>query len=84
MNPDSWFVYILRCADGSLYTGATNKLEQRVAAHNKGVASKYTRSRLPVELVWHESAADKSSALSREYEIKQLSRLGKQALLRTV
>ena len=68
------YVYILQCADGSLYTGWTTNLEGRVDMHNTGKASKYTRSKLPVQLVYHERVADKSEALKREYAIKQLSR----------
>ena len=68
------YTYILCCADGSLYTGWTNDLEKRLKRHNAGTASKYTRTRLPVELVYSESFPDKSSAMSREAEIKKLSR----------
>lgn len=74
------FVYILRCADGSLYTGWTNDLERRVAAHNAGSASRCTRSRRPVALVYSERCADKSAALRREAEIKRLTKAEKEAL----
>ncbi len=67
------YVYILRCADGSLYTGWTNNLQKRVKAHQSGRGAKYTRSRSPVELVYSEELADKTAALKREYAIKQLS-----------
>ena len=70
----SSFVYILKCSDGSLYTGYTNDLEKRLKAHNKGIASKYTSSRLPVEMVFSEECKDKSDALKKEYFIKTLSR----------
>lgn len=70
----SWYVYILRCGDDSLYTGCTADLLRRLAAHQRGAGAKYTRSRLPVELVYWESAADRSSALRREAAIKRLSR----------
>ena len=77
----SWTVYILRCADGSLYTGITNDLVARVARHNQGKGARYTRSRRPVALVWKRRAKDKSSALKREHALKQLSRAAKLALL---
>ena len=54
----SWVVYMVRCSDGTLYTGVTNDLERRMSAHQAGTASKYTRARLPVELVFHEETAD--------------------------
>lgn len=71
------YVYILRCSDMTLYTGWTNDLEKRVATHNKGKGAKYTKCRLPVELVYFEECTDKSAALKREYAIKQLSRAEK-------
>lgn len=77
-----WYCYLLECADGSLYTGITNDLEKRLAAHNGGTASKYTRSRLPVKLVFTETQADRASASRREIEIKRLPRAAKLALLR--
>ena len=67
-------VYMLRCGDGSLYTGWTNDLEKRVRAHQSGRGGKYTRSRLPVELVWHEECETKEAAMSREWHLKRLSR----------
>ena len=78
----NWFCYILRCADDSLYCGITNDLDKRLAAHNAGTASKYTRARVPVELVFAESCADRSAASKREMEIKNLTRAGKLALIR--
>ena len=74
-------VYILRCGDGTLYTGITNDLPRRLAAHSSGRGAKYTRSRLPVELVWHEEQPDKSAALRRELQIKALSRAEKLRLI---
>lgn len=71
------YVYILRCSDGSLYTGYTVDLEKRLITHNKGKASKYTRGRLPVELVYYEKFTNQSEALKREYAIKQLERAEK-------
>ena len=69
-----YIVYILRCGDGSLYTGITTDLERRVAVHNSGKGGKYTRSHLPVEPVYWETAPDKGNALRREIELKRLSR----------
>jgi len=77
-----WYVYILRCADGTLYTGVTNDPERRLAQHNAGTASKCTRSRRPVEMVYRENAENKGAALRREYAIKQLSRSDKLALIK--
>lgn len=75
------FVYILKCADGTLYTGWTNDLEKRLKAHNSGNGAKYTRSRRPVELVYHESFETKEEAMKREFALKQLSREEKLALI---
>jgi len=74
-------VYVLECADGSLYTGYTTDLERRVAEHDAGDGAKYTRGRTPVELRYHERFDSKSAAMSREYEIKQLSRAEKERLV---
>lgn len=76
-----YVVYILRCGDGSLYTGITTDLERRVTVHNSGKGAKYTRSRLPVEPVYWETAPDKSTALRRERAIKALSRTEKLKLI---
>lgn len=76
-----WTVYILRCGDGTLYTGCTNDLPRRLEAHRSGRGAKYTRSRLPVELVYQEEAADRSAALRREIAVKRLSRQEKLALI---
>ena len=75
------YVYILRCADDSLYTGWTNNLEERVRAHNNGTASKCTRARLPVELVYSEACENKSAALRREIEIKKMGKRAKERLI---
>ena len=75
------YTYILRCADGSLYTGWTNDLEKRLKAHNSGRGAKYTRARRPVELVWYEAFADKIAAQRREYAVKQLTRAEKLQLI---
>ena len=77
----AYVVYILRCGDGTLYTGCTNDLERRLAAHSSGKGAKYTRARLPVELVYQEPAADKSQALRREAAIKALTREQKLSLI---
>ena len=79
----NWFCYLLRCADDTLYCGISNDLEKRHAAHNAGTASKYTRVRVPVELVYAESCADRSAASKREMEIKSLSREKKLALIQS-
>jgi putative endonuclease len=76
-----WFVYIVRCADASLYTGITNDLAARVAAHSAGKGARYTRARAPVTLVWSRRKQDKSAALREEWRIKQLSRAEKLALV---
>ena len=75
------YVYILRCADDTLYTGWTTDVERRVAVHNSGKGAKYTRARLPVELVYTEEFEDKIEPQKREYAIKQLTRAGKEALI---
>lgn len=77
----SWSVYIVRCRDGSLYTGITNDLPARIARHNAGTGARYTRSRRPVVLVFQRRVKDKSSALRREAAMKKLSRAEKLALL---
>lgn len=77
----SYYVYMLRCADGTLYTGYTDDPQRRSRVHNAGKGAKYTRSRLPVELVYQEACGDKSAALRREYEIKQLTRAEKLKLI---
>ncbi|MFT4583669.1 MAG: putative GIY-YIG superfamily endonuclease [Gammaproteobacteria bacterium] len=75
-----WTVYIVRCADDSLYTGVTIELEQRIAKHNAGKGAKYTRSRRPVVVMYSELAADRSAALRREREIKRMSTASKRRL----
>ena len=79
--PDDWQVYILKCGDGSLYTGITLNVTDRIKTHNAGAGSKYTRSRLPVELVYAEPAVSKSAALRREMSLKKLSRKEKLRLI---
>jgi predicted GIY-YIG superfamily endonuclease len=76
------FVYMLRCGDGSLYTGITKDLERRLAQHRAGRASRYTRSRLPVALVWSREIESWGDALREEIRIKALSRAEKEALVK--
>ncbi len=75
------YVYILKCSDESLYTGWTNNIEKRVKAHEKGKGGKYTRARLPIELVYFEEYENKIDAQKREYQIKQLKRIDKLKLI---
>ena len=75
------YTYIVRCADGTLYTGWTNDLEKRLHAHNSGEGAKYTRSRRPVELVYFEEYETKEEAMSREWHIKRLTRAQKTELI---
>ncbi|TCS80879.1 GIY-YIG nuclease family protein [Pectinatus cerevisiiphilus] len=74
------YTYMLYCKDGSFYTGWTNNLQKRLAAHNEGKGAKYTRVRLPVKLVYYERYSSKSAAMHREYEIKQLTHGEKMSL----
>lgn len=80
-TPAAWLVYMLRCRDGSLYTGITNNLPKRLLAHAAGRASRYTRSRLPVETVYQEAQPSRAVALRREAAIKRLNRRQKDRLL---
>lgn len=77
----NYWVYIVTCADGTLYTGYTDDLERRMATHNAGKGAKYTRSRLPVTLSWQENHDTRQSAMSREWHIKRLTRTEKLALI---
>jgi putative endonuclease len=76
-----YYVYILRCGDGSLYTGFTNDVAKRLAAHNEGKGAKYTRGRLPLALAYTEACQDKQQALQREAAIKKMNRACKLALI---
>ena len=78
---DRWFVYLLRCADGTLYTGIAIDLTRRVKQHNAGTASRYTRSRLPVVLVYQEPQPSRSLALKKELAVKALSRRDKESMI---
>jgi predicted GIY-YIG superfamily endonuclease len=73
-----WFLYILKCSDGTLYTGITNDIARRIRQHNEGSASRYTRSRLPVKLLYRESCRGRSQALKKEFAVKSLSRKEKE------
>lgn len=77
----SWTIYILKCADTSLYTGITNDLPRRIAQHESGKGAKYTRHRSPLVLVYEEASENRSEASKREAAIKKLSRAGKMALI---
>ena len=77
-----WHVYMVRCADRSLYTGVATDVEARVATHNAGKGAKYTRGRLPVKLVYQEAVADRGAALKREHAIKRLTVAAKRQLIR--
>lgn len=81
MTEKKWFVYILRCGDGTLYTGMTDDVTRRVEVHNSGKGAKYTRGRRPVEAVYTEEWESYSAALKREYAIKQLTRQEKKMLI---
>jgi len=78
---NTWKLYILRCSDGSLYTGITTDVEKRVAVHNSGKGAKYTRGRRPVELVYQEDCDDHSHALRRELKIKAMRKEEKYKLI---
>lgn len=77
----AWYVYVLRCADGSLYTGVTTDVAARLATHNAGKGAKYTRGRRPVRLLYRERAADRGAALRREHLIRRLPRADKRRLV---
>ena len=76
-----WYLYILKCKDGTLYTGITTDVEKRLEAHRSGRGAKYTRGRAPLELVYRETCGSHSDALKREHQIKALSREDKQKLI---
>lgn len=77
-----WYVYMLRCGDGTLYTGITDNIPRRLAAHRSGKGAKYTRGRGPLELVYQEQVPDRSAALRREIAIKKLKKQQKERLIR--
>lgn len=80
MTAKAWSVYLLRCSDNSLYCGVTNDIEKRISKHSTGKGAKYTRSRLPVELVWQSSGTDRSTALRAEHYIKKRNKQEKELL----
>ena len=80
IKKDNWIVYILKCRDGSLYTGITNNINKRIEDHEKGVGAKYTRGRGPFKIIFKENHPDRSSASKKESEIKKLSKIEKLAL----
>ena len=82
-SADTWFVYMVRCADDSLYTGITKDVSRRCEQHNAGTASLYTRSRLPVTLEYQEAQPSQSMALKRELAIKAMSRKAKDAVIQS-
>lgn len=77
MDCKIFYTYILKCSDGTLYTGYTTDIKKRITAHNAKKGAKYTKTRTPVELFYFEEFGDKSSAMKQEYAIKQLTRIGK-------
>ena len=83
MMEQTWYLYILRCGDDTLYTGITTDVEKRLEAHRSGKGAKYTRGRAPLELAYREVCGSHSQALKREYQVKALSRQEKQRLIRT-
>ena len=82
ISNDSWFVYLLRCSDGSFYTGVTKDLERRVRQHNGEImgGANYTQARRPVALAWYEACQNRSFAQQREHSVRRLPRLEKQRL----
>lgn len=77
----TWYVYLVQCADGTLYTGCTNDVIKRIKTHNEGNGAKYTRSRLPVKLVYQEEVSDRSQAQQREAQLKKFTRQEKLQLI---
>ena len=83
MAEATWYLYILKCGDRTLYTGVTTDVEKRLQMHRKGTGAKYTRSRLPVRLVHREACGDRSDALRKEHAVKSLSRAEKEAYIKS-
>lgn len=77
----NWYLYVLRCGDGTLYTGITTNIEKRLAAHRAGKGAKYTRGRAPLELIYRELCGSHSDALKKEYRFKQLPRAEKERII---
>ena len=82
-SKETWHLYILQCSDGSFYTGITKDIERRLKEHNQGRASRYTRARRPVRLLYQETCLDRTAALVRECKVKSLSRKAKEELVGT-
>lgn len=82
-DEEQWHLYIVECRDGSLYTGITNDLNRRIAAHNEGTGARFTRGRRPVRLIYTEILPDRSAATKRELQIKKLSRAEKLQMIST-
>lgn len=80
---EKWFLYILRCVDLSLYTGITKDIERRFKMHSEGRAARYTRTRLPVEIIYRETCKSRTAALTREYVVKALPKAKKLALIQS-
>lgn len=80
---EPWFLYILECSDGTLYTGITKEIERRIAQHNAGTASRYTRVRRPVKLLYTEICVTRTAALIRECQVKEMARIEKLSLINT-
>ena len=76
-----WYFYVVKCSDGTLYSGITNDLEKRIKTHNLGKGAKYTRSRLPVKLLYSERKRDRITASRREYQVKRLTRAEKKEMI---
>ena len=81
---EKWYLYILRCADLSLYTGITKDIDRRFKMHSEGKAARYTRTRLPIEIVYRENCKSRTEALTRECTVKALPKAKKLALIQTV
>ena len=79
---NKYYTYILKCSDNTLYTGWTTDIQNRLTNHNKGIGSKYTKSRLPVKLVYYEVFDNQRDAMQREWQIKQMKRSQKQGLIK--
>ena len=82
MKTETWILYILKCKDGTYYTGITNDLPRRLKLHNDGSASRYTRSRLPVKLIYQEPCRNRSLALKKEHALKQLTKKDKREYIK--
>gem|GEM_PF-1096806 len=83
-SEERWFLYILECSDGTLYTGITKDLERRIEQHNAGKASRYTRVRRPVKLAYNEVCSTRTAALVRECKVKEMTRKNKLSLLKLI